>query len=102
MPPAGTPRRTSGDGLFSFFLDPAEIRGAPFSSIVSRFSCLSLGVHYNSLYKDIRDAEHYTWLVNEAERQCFQQMGTLFLCKKQQSAALLLALPSRKLRRRAT
>ena len=66
---------------------------------------LAYGVYYYgraekySLYKDIRDAEHYTWLVNEAERQCFQQMGTLFLCEKQQSAALLLALPSRKLSR---
>jgi len=35
--------------LFSSSADSVETRGAPFSSIVSLFSCLSFGVHYKSL-----------------------------------------------------
>src|SRR3954451_24792557 len=46
MRPDETPRHTSGDGLFSSSVDPAETRDTPFSSIVSLFSCLSFGVHY--------------------------------------------------------
>src|SRR5579872_252461 len=55
MPPAGTPRHISGDDPFSSFLDSAEIPGAPFSSIVSRFPCLSFGVHYSYERLEARD-----------------------------------------------
>jgi Fic family protein len=67
MPPAGTPRRTSGDDLFSFFLDPAEIRGARFSSIVSLFSCLSFGGHYKAPgvpLADVQEVSNYVAALN--------------------------------------